>query len=41
MSKEMHAHLAIAAVALAAFAIVTFVQRNVMTIPVVGAYLPK
>jgi len=30
-----------AAVALAAFAVVAIVQRHVMTVPVVGAYLPK
>lgn len=31
----------IAAVALAAFAVVSFVQRNVMAIPVIGEFLPK
>lgn len=35
------AHLNTALVALAAFAVVAFVQRSVMAIPVVGDYLPK
>jgi hypothetical protein len=30
-----------AGIALAAYAIVSYVQRNVMAVPVVGAYLPK
>lgn len=30
-----------AIVALAAFALVAFVQRKVVTLPVVGAYLPR
>lgn len=38
MSK---ATLQVMGYALAAFAISTFVQRNVMAIPVIGAYLPK
>lgn len=38
MSK---AHMQIAMVALAAYAVVALVQQKVMTIPVVGAYLPK
>jgi hypothetical protein len=33
-------YLKIAAVALAAFAAVSFVQKNVMAVPAVGAYLP-
>lgn len=37
----MKAYLTTAAVALAAYAIVAIVQRNVMTIPVVGNFLPK
>lgn len=35
------AHLMTAAIALAAYAIVAAVQRNVFAVPVVGAYLPK
>lgn len=35
------AHIEIAAVALAAFAIVAFVQRKVIAVPVVGEFLPK
>jgi len=35
------AHLATAAVAIAAFALVAFVQRKVFAVPVVGDYLPK
>jgi len=34
------AHLATAAVALAAFAIVAFVQKKVLQVPLVGSYLP-
>jgi len=30
-----------AGVALAAFAVIAFIQRSVFAIPVVGAYLPK
>lgn len=30
-----------ALIALAAFALVSFIQRKVVTIPVVGAYLPR
>ena len=30
-----------ALVALAAFALVSFVQRKVVTLPVIGAYLPR
>jgi hypothetical protein len=30
-----------AAIALAVFVVVAFVQRNVYTLPVVGGYLPK
>lgn len=38
MSKtDIHAAL----IALAAFAAVAFVQRNVMKVPVVGDYLPQ
>lgn len=35
------AHIQIALVALAAYAVVAFVQQKVMAVPVVGAYLPK
>lgn len=35
------AHLQIAAVALVAFAVVAFVQRKVIAVPVVGEFLPK
>ncbi len=35
------AHLNTALVALAAFAVASFIQRNVMAVPVVGDYLPK
>ncbi|MDN3921513.1 hypothetical protein [Roseateles violae] len=35
------AHLMTAAVALAAFATVAFVQRKFIAVPVVGDYLPK
>ena len=35
------AHMDTAIVALVAFAVVAFVQKNVMPIPVVGAYLPS
>jgi hypothetical protein len=35
------AHFHTALVALAAFAVASFVQRNVMAVPVVGDYLPK
>lgn len=38
MSK---AHINTALVALAAFAVVSFVQRNVMAVPVIGQYLPN
>lgn len=38
MSK---AQLNTALIALAAFAAVAFVQRNVMAVPVVGQYLPR
>ena len=31
----------IAAIALVAFAAVTYVQRKVMVVPVIGDYLPK
>ncbi|MEX3955894.1 hypothetical protein [Trinickia sp. EG282A] len=34
------AHLHAALATLATFAIVAFIQKNVMAIPVVGAYLP-
>lgn len=37
----MKGYLKIAGVALAAYAAVALVQRSVMPIPVVGAYLPK
>ena len=37
----MKAYLKTAAVALAAYAVIAIVQRNVMTIPVVGEFLPK
>lgn len=33
--------LKVAAVALIAFAVCTFVQRNVLAVPVVGDFLPK
>lgn len=35
------AHFHTALVALAAFAVVSFVQRSVMPVPVIGDYLPK
>jgi len=38
MKKE---YLVTAAVALAAFAVVAFVQQKVMAVPVIGGYLPK
>lgn len=41
MSQSMKAKLVVAGVALAAFAVVSFVQRNVMVVPVIGGYLPK
>lgn len=41
MDAKMKAHLGVAAVALVAFAVVAFIQRNVMAVPVVGNYLPK
>lgn len=34
------AHLHAALATLATFAIVAFIQKNVMAVPVVGAYLP-
>ncbi len=37
----MKQYLVTAGVALAAYAVVAFVQSSVMPIPVVGAYLPK
>ena len=37
----MKAYLKTAAVALAAYAIVTVIQRNVMPIPVIGGLLPR
>jgi hypothetical protein len=38
--KTLQGYLKIAAVALAAFAAVAFVQKNVIAVPAVGAYLP-
>jgi len=35
------AHFHTALVALAAYAVVAFVQRSVIAVPVVGDYLPK
>jgi hypothetical protein len=37
----MKGYLKIAGVALAAYAAVAFVQRSIMPVPVVGAFLPK
>ena len=37
----MKSYLITAGVALAAFAAVSFVQRKVFDVPVVGAYLPR
>lgn len=37
----MKGYLKLAGIALAAYAAVAFVQRNVRPVPVVGAYLPK
>ncbi len=37
----MKAYLKTAAVALAAYAVVTIVQRHVRPIPAVGGYLPR
>ncbi|MDN7467423.1 hypothetical protein QZM43_09775 [Burkholderia orbicola] len=34
------AHLHAALATLATFAVVAFIQKNVMAVPVVGAYLP-
>ncbi len=39
--KQVTAALMTAGVALAAFAVVAFVQRKVYAVPVVGDYLPK
>lgn len=38
MSK---AHVNTALIALAAFAVVAFVQQKVMSVPVIGGYLPR
>lgn len=37
----MKGYLKLAGVALAAYAAVAAIQRKVVTIPVIGAYLPK
>ena len=37
----MKGYLKIAGVALAAYAVVAFVQRSVQPVPVIGQYLPK
>ena len=37
----MKSYLITAGVALATFAVITFVQRRVMPIPMVGVYLPR
>ena len=36
-----HCQINTALVALAAYALVSFIQRKVVTIPVVGQYLPR
>lgn len=37
----MNGYLKIAGVALATYAAVAVIQKNVMAVPVVGAYLPR